>query len=176
MGCALPYGLAAKLAYPGQLVVAAVGDGAMQMSGVSGLIDVAKYWRRWRDPRLVVMVLNNRDLNYVTWEQRVMEGDPKFERSQSLPDVNYARYAELLGLRGIRIDSPELVGSALDEALHADRPTLIDVVVNADVPTVPPMLRKQQAEHLAKALSEGDPDADGVRVQLLEQGVSESAE
>ena len=176
MGCALPYSLAAKLAYPGQLVVAAVGDGAMQMSGVSGLIDVAKYWRRWRDPRLVVFVLNNRDLNYVTWEQRVMEGDPKFERSQSLPDLNYARYAELLGLRGIRIDSPSLVGSALDEALHADRPTVIDVVVNADVPTVPPMLRKQQAEHLAKALAEGDPDAEGVRVQLMEQGVSESAE
>ena len=171
MGSGVPYALAAKLAFPERFVVAAVGDGAMQMSGMSALIDVAKHWRRWRDPRLVVLVLNNRDLNYVTWEQRVMEGEPKYTRSQELPDVPYGRYAELLGLRGVRVERPEDVGRAWDDALAADRPTVIDAVVDADVPTLPPSLKPEQQEKLAKALAGGDEDAEGVRVQLVEQGI-----
>jgi pyruvate dehydrogenase (quinone) len=171
MGSGIPYALAAKLAFPDRLVVAAIGDGAMQMSGMSALIDVAKHWRRWRDPRLVVLVLNNRDLNYVTWEQRVMEGEPKYTRSQELPDVPYGRYAELLGLRGIRVERPEEVGRAWDDALAADRPTVIDAVVDADVPTLPPSLKPEQQEKLAKALAGGDEDAEGVRVQLVEQRI-----
>jgi pyruvate dehydrogenase (quinone) len=171
MGCAIPYALAAKLAFPDRFAVALIGDGAMQMSGMSALIDVAKYWREWRDPRLMMIVFNNRDLSYVTWEQRVMEGDPKYERSQNLPDIPYASYAELLGLRGVRVESPEDVGSALDMALRADRPMVIDVVVDADVPTLPPELRPEQQEKLASALADGDPDAEGVLVQLALQNV-----
>jgi pyruvate dehydrogenase (quinone) len=173
MGSALPYALAAKFAYPDRVVIATAGDGAMQMSGNAGLIDVAKHWRKWRDPRLVVLVLNNRDLNYVTWEQRVMEGEPKFDDSQSLPDFPFARYAELLGLKGIKVDAPEAVGPAWDEALSADRPVVIEAWVNADVPTVPPTLTRKQAEQLAKALDSGDPDAGRVRVQLAEQEIEE---
>ena len=105
-----------------------------------------KHWQKWSDPRFIVLVLNNRDLNYVTWEQRVMEGEPKFEESQTLPDFPFARYAELLGFKGIKVDSPEKVGPAWDEALAADRPVVIEAWVNADVPTVPPTLTKKQAE------------------------------
>jgi pyruvate dehydrogenase (quinone) len=170
MGAALPYALAAKFAYPDRLVIATAGDGAMQMIGNAGLIDIAKHWRKWSDPRLVVLVLNNRDLNYVTWEQRVMEGEPKFAASQELPDLSYARYAEMLGLRGIRVESPEDVGAAWDEAFAADRPVVIDVVVNADIPTVPPTLKPKQKKQLERALSE-DPDASGIRVQMNRQEI-----
>jgi pyruvate dehydrogenase (quinone) len=175
MACATPYALAAKFAYPDRPVIASIGDGAMLMSGISALVDIAKYWRRWRDPRLVILVLNNRDLNYVTWEQRAQEGDPKFEDSQNLPDFPYAQYAELLGLRGIRVDRPEQVGPACDEALGADRPVLIEALTNADVPTLPPRITKQLAENLEKALGQGDPDAAGVRRQMELQEVEKQS-
>ena len=168
MGSALPYALAAKFAYPERVVVATTGDGAMQMVGNAALIDIAKHWRRWRDPRLIVLVLNNQDLNYVTWEQRVMEGEPKFAASQDLPDVPFARYAELLGLRGIRIETPEQVGPAWDEAFASDRPVVIEAKVNADIPTVPPTLRPKQAKQLQQALAQ-DPDAAGIREQMQRQ-------
>jgi pyruvate dehydrogenase (quinone) len=170
MGAALPYALAAKFAFPDRVVIATSGDGAMQMVGNAALIDIAKHWRKWSDPRLIVLVLNNRDLNYVTWEQRVMEGEPKFMASQDLPDISYARYAELLGLRGVRVERPEEVGAAWDEALAADRPVVIDVVVNADIPTVPPVLNPEQAKQLEQALSH-DPDARGVREQMRRQEI-----
>jgi pyruvate dehydrogenase (quinone) len=170
MGSGVPYALAAKYAHPDRLAVALVGDGAMQMSGISALIDVAKGWRRWRDPRLIVLALNNRDLSYVTWEQRAMEGEPKFSASQDLPDVPFARYAELLGLRGIRVEHPAEVAPALDEALAADRPVVIDALVDPSVPPLPPELTDKQRESLAKALAGGDPDAAAVREQLRVEG------
>ena len=163
MGSALPYATAAKFAFPDRPVIATMGDGAMQMSGLAALITVAKYWRRWRNPRLPILVLNNRDLNYVTWEQRVMEGARKFEPSQNLLDVPYAQYAELLGLRGIRVESAEQVGPAWDEALSADRPVLIDAVTDPTMPTVPPSLKPEQVKKLEAALSNGDPEAEAVR-------------
>jgi pyruvate dehydrogenase (quinone) len=171
MGCGIPYALAAKFAHPDRLAVAVVGDGAMQMSGMSALIDAVKYFREWTDRRLIVVVLNNRDLNYVTWEQRVMEGEPKFERSQRLPDVRYADYAKLLGLDGVRIDGPEQVADAWTQALAANGPFVIDAVVDADVPTLPPKLKPKQADKLSEALDDGDPNAAGVRDQLAMQGV-----
>jgi pyruvate dehydrogenase (quinone) len=125
MGSAIPYAIAAKFAYPERVALALVGDGAMQMSGLTELVTIAKYWREWSDPRLIVLVLNNRDLAYVTWEQRAMAGEPRFAPSQDLPDVPYARYAELLGLTGIVIDRPEDVGPAWDRALTSDRPVVI---------------------------------------------------
>ena len=175
MGGAMPYALAAKFAHPERVVIAVAGDGAMQMSGINALIDVAKYWQRWRDPRLVVLVMNNRDLNYVTWEQRVMEGEPKFEGSQDLPDFHFADYARMLGLHGVRIDRADQVAGAWDDALRAGRPTVIEAVVNADVPPLPSELTQEQQEHLATALRDGDPDAEWVEVQLVEQGIQGEA-
>src|SRR5438067_2236487 len=124
MGCGVPYAIAAKFAFPDRVAIALIGDGAFQMEGMSGLITVARHWQGWSDPRLIVLVLNNRDLNQVTWEQRALEGDQKFEASQALPDFPYARYAELLSFTGIRVDDPDQVGSAWDEALAADRPVV----------------------------------------------------
>jgi pyruvate dehydrogenase (quinone) len=155
----VPYALAAKLAYPSRPVVACVGDGAMQMLGINGLIDIAKYADRFTDPRLVVLVLNNHDLNQVTWEQRVMEGDPKLEVSQTIPDFPYAKYAELIGLRGIRVDQPDAVAPAWEAALSADRPTVIEAVVDPEVPPLPPHIRFEQAKELAQAIRKGDPAA-----------------
>jgi len=135
------------------------------------LIDVAKYYREWSYRRLIVVVLNNHDLNYVTWEQRVMEAEPKYVRSQALPDIDYAAYAKLLGLDGVRVDGPENVDKAWESALAADRPFVIDAVVDANVPTLPPRVKPKQEEALAKALSSGDPDATRVREQLSVQGI-----
>jgi pyruvate dehydrogenase (quinone) len=167
MGSALPYAIAAKFAYPGRVVFALAGDGAMQMNGLAELITVGKYWQRWSDPRLVVLVLNNRDLNEVTWEHRAMESSPKFSASQDIPDVLYADFARSLGLAGCRIDSADAVGPAWDEALAADRPFVIDAVVDADVPPLPPHIGFDQAKSMTQALLKGDPDRRGVIRQSL---------
>lgn len=162
MGPGVPYAIAAKFAYPDRPAIALVGDGAMQMNGNSELVTVQKYWRRWQDPRLVVIVLNNRDLNQVTWEQRVMEGDPKFKVSQDIPDFPYAKYAEMLGFSGLRVDRPEQIADACKEAFNADRPTLIEVYTDPDVPPIPPHLTFEQVRHYSAAIIKGDPDRAGV--------------
>jgi pyruvate dehydrogenase (quinone) len=147
-----------------------LGDGAMQMNGLNALISVAQWWRGWQDPRFITLVMNNRDLNYVTWEQRVLEGDPRFDASQDVPDFPYARYAELLGLRGIRVDQPDQLADAWDMALAAEVPVVLEAVVDADVPTLPPDLAPEHREKLLKALDAGDPRASGVRQQLPLEG------
>ena len=170
MGSAVPYALAAKFAYPDRPVIATAGDGAMQMTGLNALLTIGQHWRRWKDPRFVVLMLNNRELSYVTWEQRVMEGDPKFPASQDIPDLPYAQIAELMGIKGIRVDRPEAIGPAWDEALAADRPVLIEAVTDPTVPTLPPELKPAQIEKLTSALSKGDPDADAVTERLKQGG------
>ena len=121
------------------------------MNGMAELITVAKYWRRWQDPRLVVLVLNNRDLNQVTWEQRAFEGDPKFDASQQIPDFPYARFAELCGLRGVRVDEPGAVGDAWEAALGADRPCVLEALTDPEVPPLPPHVSFEQAKNFALA-------------------------
>jgi pyruvate dehydrogenase (quinone) len=157
MGAGIPYAIAAKFAHPDRPCVALVGDGAMQMNGMGELITIAKYWRQWADPRLVILVLNNGDLSYVSWEQRAMVGDVRFEAAQDLPDVPYARYAELLGLGGVRVERPEDIGGAWDFALGADRPVVLDVVVDPNVPPLPPHITTDQAKAMTKSLLKGDP-------------------
>lgn len=161
MGPGVPYAIAAKFAHPDRVAIALVGDGAMQMNGINELITIAKYWRRWSDPRLIVMVLVNLDLNQVTWEQRALSGDPKFEASQEVPDFPYADYARALGLTGITVRDPERMGIAWDEALAADRPTLIAVYTDPDVPPLPPHITLKQARAYAAAVLKGDADALG---------------
>lgn len=161
MGPAIPYAIAAKYAHPDRPVVAMLGDGAMQMNGISSLITVSRLWRQWRDPRLAILVLNNGDLNQVTWEQRAMEGDPKLEASQNLPDFPYAGYADLLGLNGIRVDRPEDIGPAWERALSATVPTVVEMITDPDVPPLPPHISGKQAKAYLSALLQGDPDAIG---------------
>jgi pyruvate dehydrogenase (quinone) len=158
----VPYALAAKFAYPDRPVIACVGDGAMQMIGNNTLIDIAKYWERWDDPRLIVLVLNNQDLNQVTWEQRVLAGDPKLEASQNIPDFPFARYGEMLGFKGIRVESPDDVAGAWDEALSSDRPVVYEAVTDPEIPPLPPHIRFEQAQSMAQALAQGDPH--GIRI------------
>jgi pyruvate dehydrogenase (quinone) len=162
MGCGVPYAMAAKFAHPERVAIALIGDGAMQMLGMNELITIGKYWHRWSDPRLVIMVLNNRDLNQVTWEQRAMEGDPKFDASQDLPDFPYARYAELIGLMGIRVDQPEQVADAWDRALSADRPVVLEAYADPDVPPLPPHITFKQAKAYVSAILQGDPNSAGI--------------
>ncbi|WP_306207062.1 thiamine pyrophosphate-requiring protein [Actinoplanes sp. RD1] len=153
MGCGLPYGIAAKLAAPDRPQIVLTGDGAMQMTGLAELVTVAARWRDWADPRFVVCVLNNRDLAEVSWEQREAEGEPRFGTSQELPDVPYAKYADLLGLRGLRVTSPGEMDDAWATALSADRPVLIEAVVDPAVPLLPPGRPYEQIEAMYAGLA-----------------------
>ena len=161
MGPGVPYAIAAKFAWPDRVAIALVGDGAMLMNGINGLVTIAKYWKEWSDPRLIIMVLANHDLNQVTWEQRIMSGDPKFEPSQDVPDFHFARYADLLGLKGIRVDQPEQIAPAWDEALAAECPVVIEAVTDPEVPTLPPHITFEQAMHFNEALLH-DPNRNGM--------------
>ncbi|WP_322028692.1 thiamine pyrophosphate-requiring protein [Paraburkholderia sp. J76] len=162
MGAAVPYAIAAKFAHPERPVIALVGDGAMQMNNMAELVTVAKYWRQWESPRWICCVFNNEDLNQVTWEQRVMQGDPKFEASQDIPNVPYHRFAELIGLTGIYVDDAAQLGDAWEQALAAPRPVVIEVKTDPDVPPLPPHVTLEQARHFARALMEGDPNEGGM--------------
>ena len=159
MGCAIPYGIGAKFAYPDRPVIASIGDGAMQMVGVNALIDVAHYAPRWENRQLIVLVLNNGDLNEVTWEQRAMAGDPRYDAAQALPAFPFAGYAESLGLKGIRVDDPDDVRPAWEEALAADGPVLYEAVTDPNVPPLPPQIRFETARNMARAFLRGDPAA-----------------
>ena len=172
MGPAVPYAIGAKFAHPDRIVFALAGDGAMQMNGNQELITIAKYWKKWKDPRLVIVVLNNRDLNMVTWEQRVMEGDPRFVASQDLPDFPYARYAESLGLMGIRVDNPDQVADAWERALSADRPVLLEAVTDSNVPPLPPHITLEQAKNFTTAILKGDTGAKGMIRQAFRDAIA----
>jgi pyruvate dehydrogenase (quinone) len=167
----VPYATAAKFAFPERLAVAFVGDGAMQMLGINGLITIGYHWREWSDPRLIVAVLNNEDLNMVTWELRGLGGTPKVETTQDLPSFNYAAFAELAGLKGIRVETPEAVGPAWEAALSADRPTVIDCRVDPNVLPLPPHISASQAAKFGKAMLKGDPDAAAVIWQTVKNSL-----
>ena len=162
MGPGVPYAIGAKFAHPDRPAIAFVGDGAMQMNGLAELITIKRYHSEWSDPRLIIAVLHNNDLNQVTWELRAMGGAPKFEESQTLPDVSYAAFARSIGLEGIEVDKPEAIGPAWDRALAADRPVLLDVHCDPDIPPIPPHAEFDQLKDAAEAIIKGDPDATGV--------------
>lgn len=172
MGPGVPYAIGAKFGHPGRPMIALVGDGAMQMNGMAELITIRRYWQEWADPRLVVCVLHNNDLNQVTWEIRATEGAPDFLESQRLPDISYAGFADSIGLRGISVERPEDVGPAWDAALSADIPVVLDVRVDPDMPPIPPHATLQQARDTAAAMLKGDESALGV----VAQGVKTKAQ
>lgn len=174
MGSGVTYGLAAKLAEPHRPLVALVGDGAMQMSGLAELITVSRHWPEWADPRFVVLVLNNGDLAEVSWEQRETEGEPRFADSQALPEFPYAGYAELLGFRGLRVVEPDDVGPAWDEALAAERPTVIEAIVDRDVPLLPPFpAGRQMLDNFRSALAQEGQAGEHARALLDRQAAQE---
>ena len=172
----VPYANAAKFALPGRPVVAVVGDGAMQMLGLAALITTAKYVPEWTNRQLVVVVLNNRDLNMVTWEQRAMMGDPKFEASQSIPDVAYDAFAESLGLLGLRVDRTEDLPDVLDRAFAADRPVVVNAYVDGNVPILPPHVTFEMAKNMMLSLPKEGAAGLGVAVQSAKAVASAVAE
>jgi pyruvate dehydrogenase (quinone) len=174
MGAAVPYAVAAKFAHPLRPVIALVGDGAMQMNNMAELITVQQYWNRWSDPRFVVCVLNNEDLNEVTWEQRATEGNPRFSASQDLPNVPYAKFAGLLGLKGIYVDDSDDLQDAWHDALAADRPVVLEVKTDGKVPPLPPHITAKQAEAFMAAFVKGDRELAGVLTATAKQALRES--
>jgi pyruvate dehydrogenase (quinone) len=173
MGPGVPYGIGAKFAAPGRPAIVFAGDGAMQMNGLAELITIKRYWQEWADPRLIIAVLHNDDLNQVTWEMRAMEGAPKFAESQTLPDVDYAAFATGLGLVGINVDKPDQIGPAWDTALAADRPVVLDVRTDPSVPPIPPHATLEEAMNTAKSLLHGDENRAAVIVEGVKTKVQE---
>jgi pyruvate dehydrogenase (quinone) len=173
MGPGVPYGIGAKFGHPGRPVIVFAGDGAMQMNGLAELITIKRYWEEWADPRLIIAVLHNDDLNQVTWEMRAMEGAPKFVESQTLPDVDYAAFAAGLGLLAVNVDQPGQVGPAWDSALAADRPTVLDVRCDPNVPPIPPHATFEQAKDAATAMLKGDENRWGVLVEGVKTKIQE---
>ena len=169
MGAAVPYAIGAKFAHPDRPVIALVGDGAMQMNNMAELITVAKYWRGWASPKWICCVWDNEDLNQVTWEQRIMEGFPRFEATQSIPNIPYHQFAEMIGLKGIYVDDPEKMGAAWDVALAADQPVVINVKTDPEVPPLPPHISVEQARRFMSTLQQGDPDAGGMLKGAVDQ-------
>ena len=167
MGAAVPYAVGAKFCFPDRVAIAVTGDGAMQMNGLNACITVAKYWKEWSDPRWITLVLNNRDLNQVTWEQRIMAGDIRFNASQDLPDFPYAQFAESVGLRGIRVDEPDQIADAWERALASDRPVVLEAITDPDVPTLPPHITLQQARNFTMTLLKRDPREAGIVTQAV---------
>ncbi len=172
MGPGVPYGIGAKFAHPERPGIVFAGDGAMQMNGMAELVTVKRYWKEWSDPRLVVAVLHNNDLNQVTWEMRAMSGAPKFTESQTLPDVDYAAFAAGLGLQGITVENPDTIAGAWDRALTADRPTVLDVHTDPDMPPIPPHATWEQFKDATAAVLAGDEDAWG----FIKTGVKTKAQ
>ena len=172
MGPGVPYAIGAKFACPDRPAIAFAGDGAMQMNGLNELITIKRYWTDWADPRLIVAVLHNNDLNQVTWEMRAMEGAPKFEQSQRLPDVDYAAFAAGLGLAADTITDPDQLAPAWGRALSADRPTVLDVHCDPNFPPIPPHATIEQMKDAALALAKGDAD----RWEIIKQGLKTKAQ
>jgi pyruvate dehydrogenase (quinone) len=172
MGSACPYAVAAKFAFPGRAVIATAGDGAMQMNGNNVLITIEKYWKEWSNKQLLIVVINNRDLNMVTWEERILSGDPKFQASQDLPDFPYAEYAKTLGLGGVKVDRPDDIAAAIEEGLSADRPTLLEFVCDPEVPMLPPHISLDQATNFVKSVAKGDVN----RWKMIKQSVKDMVE
>jgi pyruvate dehydrogenase (quinone) len=156
MGAAVPYAIGAKFAHPDRPVIALVGDGAMQMNNMAELITIAKYAERWPDKRLVTCVFNNEDLNEVTWEQRVMNGNPRYDASQDIPDVRYSKFAELIGLKGIYVDDPIDLARAWDEALSADSPVVLEVKTDPEIAPLPPHISFKEARHFMISMAKDD--------------------
>jgi pyruvate dehydrogenase (quinone) len=173
MGPGVPYGIGAKFGYPERPIIVFAGDGAMQMNGLAELITISRYWREWSDPRFVVAVLHNNDLNQVTWEMRAMEGAPKFTQSQTLPEVDYAAFAASLGLGAITVDKPDQIGPAWEQALSEGRPTLLDVRCDPNVPPIPPHATFEQMKDAAEALAHGDEDRWGIIKEGLKTKIQE---
>lgn len=169
MGPAVPYAIAAKFAHPDRPVIALAGDGAMQMNGNGELVTIAKYWREWADPRLIVLVLDNRDLNMVTWEMRAMSGDTRYAASQDIPEFPYARYAEMLGLGGILVERPDQIRDAWQQALSANRPVVIQARVDPNVAPFPPHITLKQAQKFGLSLLKGDSEEGGIIKQAVAQ-------
>lgn len=171
MGCAVPYAIAAKFAFPDRPVISLSGDGAMQMNGINELITVFRYWKRWSDPRIIFFVLNNTDLNQVSWEERILSGSPRNLQTQPLPDFPYAAFGESLGFVGIRVNRPEQIDDAWERALHADRPVVFEAVASENVATLPPHITREQAAHFLRSMSR-EPDAGGVIKESIKQVLS----
>ncbi|HEY2828474.1 MAG TPA: thiamine pyrophosphate-requiring protein [Thermoanaerobaculia bacterium] len=168
MGPGVPYVIAAKFAFPDRVAIALVGDGAFQMNGMNEVITIAKYYKEWSDPRVIIAVLKNRDLNMVTWEQRIMSGEAKYGPSQVMPDFPYAEYARSLGLTGIRVEKPDQIGAAWDEALEAKTPAILEFHTDPEVPPLPPHITKDQAKKFLEALMK-----DPARGEMIKESMKE---
>lgn len=133
-GAAVPYAVAARFAAPDRPVVALVGDGAFQAGGLSELATVRRHLDRLADlPPLVFCVLNNGDLNRLTWQRRAAAGDPLIPLSADVPALPYAEWARLAGIPAVRCERPRHVASVWADVLALRGPVVVEFVVDGEI-------------------------------------------
>jgi pyruvate dehydrogenase (quinone) len=157
MLAAMPYAMAAKFAFPDRPVVCTIGDGAFQMLGMNELITLKKYGKQWANKQFVILVMHNDDLAQVSWEMRTEDANPLWRAAQDVESIDYAGFAQLLGFRGVRVDSDDEVAAAMDAAFAHDGVTVIDAIVSRHVPPLPPHISADYAKNVGLALAKGDP-------------------
>ena len=184
LGAATPYALAAKMAYPERVVLAFIGDGAMQMNGLNVMITISKYWKEWSKPEADRHGAEQPGPEPGDLEERVQLGDGKTESTQSIPDFAYHSYAELLGLTGIVVRHVDQLGAAWDEAFNADRPVIMNVYADPNVPPLPPHITFKDAKNFLTMMrtepgtrqrGEAEREA-GARRRAARQGLSRRAD
>jgi pyruvate dehydrogenase (quinone) len=174
----VPYAIGAKFAFPDRPVIAFTGDGAFEMLGMNELLTVRRYLGDLcdRNPTLIFAVLVNEDLNQVSYEQRVLAGDPKNPATQTVPYVPAAEFARMLGFEGIKVDRAVDVARAWDRALSADGPVLLEFVTDPQIPPLPPHVRYDMAKMTTKGLLSGDEDAFGIATKGFKGKMTEVVE
>jgi pyruvate dehydrogenase (quinone)/pyruvate oxidase len=149
MACALPYAIAAQIAYPDRQVIGVIGDGGFTM--LMGEIITAVAYKL---PIKLVIIKNN-SLAQIKWEQMVFQGNPEYQCE--LFPIDFVALANAVGANGVRIDDPKTAGEQFDKALAMPGPVLIEAVVDQYTAMLPPKIKPDQAKKFSEALLRGEP-------------------
>lgn len=165
MGCALPYAIAAQLAYPDRQCVAFVGDGGLSML-MAEFATCVKYGLPVK-----VIVLSNYTLGQIKWEQMVFLGNPEY--GCELQPIDFAAFARACGGTGFTVAGPEECGRVLEAALSTPGPVIVDAVVDPLEPPMPPKVTLEQVARFAQALLRGQPNRERIALTVLSDRVRE---
>jgi pyruvate dehydrogenase (quinone)/pyruvate oxidase len=165
MAPALPYAIAAKLAFPERQSIAFVGDGGFSML-MADFLTAVKY-----ELPIVVVIIKNNTLGQIKWEQIVFLGNPEYGVELTNPD--FAKYAEICGGVGFTVDKPEQIRPALQQALVSGKPAIVEVVVDPFEPPMPPKVTLKQATKFAEALIKGEPNGHKIALTLFRDKLNE---
>jgi len=163
MGPGLPYAISAGVAFPRRRSIAFVGDGAFTML-MGEFATAVKY-----NVPLTVVLIKNNTLGQIKWEQMVFLGNPEYQCA--LQPIDFAAFARACGGLGHTVTDPRELRNVLQQALRADRPTLVECVTDQFEPPMPAEAKPKQGLHLAEALARGEPNRERIALTLFRDKV-----